>query len=105
MSIKIEKEKCIGCGKCTLVCPGSLLKIDDENKSNIKYPKDCWGCTACVKECPVAAIKFYLEKDVGGKGAYLYVSEEENSLLNWHIFDKEGKEQLITIDRKDSNKY
>ncbi|WP_230578498.1 4Fe-4S binding protein [Selenomonas ruminantium] len=25
MSIAIEKDKCVGCGQCTEVCPGNLL--------------------------------------------------------------------------------
>lgn len=74
-------------------------------KAEIKYPKDCWGCTACIKECPLNAIRFYLEEDIGGKGSYLYVSHKEKEILNWHIADKDGKELLITINRKDSNKY
>lgn len=45
MSIAIDKQKCIGCGKCRNVCPGSLIKLDSDNRAYIKYPKDCWGCT------------------------------------------------------------
>ena len=26
MSIVINKEKCAGCGQCSIVCPGSLLR-------------------------------------------------------------------------------
>lgn len=105
MSIKIDKEKCIGCKKCIKVCPGSLLRLDSDKKAEIKYPKDCWGCTACVKECSAAAVKFYLEEDIGGQGAYLYVSKPDKEHLDWHIFDKNGKESIITINKKDSNKY
>ena len=50
MSIMIDKSKCIGCGKCCMVCPGSLIKKDGDNKAFIKYPKDCWGCTSCIKD-------------------------------------------------------
>ena len=25
MSIRIESAKCVGCGRCTDVCPGNLL--------------------------------------------------------------------------------
>ncbi|HAM06602.1 MAG TPA: adenylylsulfate reductase, partial [Ruminococcaceae bacterium] len=52
MSIAIDKQKCIGCGRCRNVCPGSLIKLDSDNRAYIKYPKDCWGCTSCIKECP-----------------------------------------------------
>ena len=56
MSIAIDKQKCIGCGRCRNVCPGSLIKLDSDNRAYIKYPKDCWGCTSCIKECPAYAI-------------------------------------------------
>jgi len=49
MSISINKDKCVGCRKCANVCPGNLIKMDDENRAFIKYPKDCWGCTSCIK--------------------------------------------------------
>ena len=56
MSITIKRDVCIGCGKCRMVCPGSLLKADQDRKAYIAYPRDCWGCASCVKECPVNAI-------------------------------------------------
>lgn len=104
MSIKIDTNKCVACGKCLDVCPGSLIYRDKMNKAYIKYEKDCWGCTACLKECRVAAIKYYLGADIGGNGACLYV-EQNSDILNWHIIDKQGKESTIATNRKESNKY
>ena len=43
MSISIDKLKCKGCTKCTAVCPGSLIELDENKKAYIRYPKDCWG--------------------------------------------------------------
>ena len=51
MSIVIDKSKCAGCGQCSIVCPGSLIKMGEDKKAYIKYPKDCWGCSSCLKEC------------------------------------------------------
>ena len=48
MSIAIDRNKCVGCGKCSVVCPGNLIKLE-EKKAYIKYPKDCWGCASCIK--------------------------------------------------------
>ena len=42
MSIAINKEKCVSCKKCTLACPGNLIKIGDDLKAFIHYPTDCW---------------------------------------------------------------
>ena len=69
MSIAIDKQKCIGCGRCRNVCPGSLIKLDSDNRAYIKYPKDCWGCTSCIKECPEYEICFFLGADIGGLGS------------------------------------
>ena len=69
MSIRINKNKCVGCKRCLDVCPGSLIKTDATGKAYIKYPKDCWGCTSCLKECKTGAIAFFLGADIGGMGS------------------------------------
>lgn len=104
MSIAIDKSKCIGCGKCRMVCPGSLIKQDENGKAFIKYPKDCWGCTSCVKECPVHAVRFYLGADIGGMGSLVH-TESMGDILRWVIEKSDGEISEIDINRKESNKY
>ena len=104
MSIAIDKKKCIGCGKCRNVCPGSLIKFDSDKKAFIKYPKDCWGCTSCIKECPVYAIKFYLGADIGGMGSLVH-TEKDGDILHWIIEHPDGQVSQIDINQKESNKY
>lgn len=104
MSIKIDRDKCIGCGNCLIVCPGNLLYKDENAKSYIRYPRDCWGCTACLKECQVGAITYYLGADIGGKGTTLYTKRERH-LLHWHVVSANGEERVITINQQESNKY
>jgi pyruvate-ferredoxin/flavodoxin oxidoreductase len=73
-----DKELCIQCGKCVLVCPHAVIRakiFDDDKLANapesflsaparwkdmgqMKYtlqvsPEDCTGCTLCVEVCPV----------------------------------------------------
>ncbi|MBN7772482.1 4Fe-4S dicluster domain-containing protein [Clostridium aminobutyricum] len=103
MSIRIDPNKCIGCGKCCEVCPGSLIVKNEENKSDIKYPRDCWGCTSCLKECQAGAIRYYLGADMGGNGSYLYTKKDRH-FLHWHIV-KENTEEIITINQLESNNY
>lgn len=55
MTIKVDKEKCIGCGACASIC-GEIFEMTDDNKARVKKQKN----VACVKEaidsCPVDAI-------------------------------------------------
>ncbi|HHX56715.1 MAG: 4Fe-4S binding protein [Clostridiales bacterium] len=104
MSIAIDKNLCIGCGKCMKVCPGGLLKHDENKKAFIKYPKDCWGCCACIKECNKNAIALYLGADVGGMGSLMY-AKEEDSHINWLIKKYDGDIEEIIVSKKESNKY
>lgn len=53
--IKIEDEKCTGCGLCIPNCPeGSLQMID--GKARLVSELSCDGLGACIGECPVGAI-------------------------------------------------
>lgn len=57
MKIKVDKDKCIGCGTCIAIAPKSF-KFDKEGKSEPIIPPGDDGET--VKEaaegCPVGAI-------------------------------------------------
>lgn len=99
MSIAINKDKCISCHQCVEVCPGNLIKLDDNKKAHIDEIKNCWGCASCIKECKIGAIKFFLGADIGGLGSNLDVKEEEN-FIHWIIEDKE-----IIVDKRNSNAY
>ena len=94
MSIRINDEKCVGCGLCIEACPGNL----------IKHERDCWGCTSCIKECKINAIDFFLGADVGGAGSVLSVSSK-GDINTWMITKADGSVEEIVINKKDANKY
>ncbi len=62
----VNEEKCIGCGKCTEICPYNAIELVEICKEmglyNISMKKAhiisavCKGCGACVVECSVGAI-------------------------------------------------
>jgi adenylylsulfate reductase subunit B len=103
MSIEIQQNRCIGCGRCAGVCPGSLIEVKN-GMATILKPERCWGCASCVKECPVEAIALFLGKDMGGLGGKMTV-RRENSLLHWTVAKANGTAQTITVNSRDSNKY
>lgn len=51
----IEKDKCIGCGKCAESCPASTIRVT-QRKAEIDY-KQCIHCFCCHEMCPVKAIE------------------------------------------------
>lgn len=104
MSIAINPDICRGCGACARVCPGSLIKQDENHKAYIRYPKDCWGCSSCIKECRFGAIALYLGADIGGLGSRLTVKTYGEELL-WNITKRDGSVEEIVINKKESNKY
>lgn len=65
----INKEKCIGCGKCNKVCPMDAIKVEqstDKNSKNKLAKLDeniCLGCGVCVKNCPTSAISLMRRKE------------------------------------------
>lgn len=58
--VKVNKEKCIGCGLCTTICP-EVFELGDDGKSNVKEGADLEKNKDCIKEakesCPVGAIE------------------------------------------------
>ena len=54
MTIRVDQEKCIGCGRCTEVCP-NVFKLNAEGKSEvIGDDQEC--AMSAADQCPVEAI-------------------------------------------------
>jgi len=54
MVVKVDKEKCIGCGACAAICPDGF-ELGDDGKAKVKNPKaNC--IDDAISSCPVEAI-------------------------------------------------
>ena len=53
--IKIDEEKCTGCGLCITDCPEGALKIIN-GKAKLVKESLCDGLGACVGKCPTGAL-------------------------------------------------
>jgi len=61
--IKLDKEKCIGCGSCVAVCPGNFVMENGKAKA-IKEEIENLGCNKMAEEvCPVSAIEVQAIKE------------------------------------------
>jgi len=53
--VKIDEEKCDGCGQCIVDCPEGALQIVD-GKARVVKESYCDGLGACVGACPLGAL-------------------------------------------------
>ena len=53
--VKLEEEKCVGCGICVDTCEKGVLEMGDE-VVKIAHLEKCNGCNDCVEACPNDAL-------------------------------------------------
>ena len=54
-TLRLDTEKCEGCGMCVNVCPHQVFEIR-EGKAGIVDLDGCMECGACLKNCAFSAI-------------------------------------------------
>ena len=55
VTLELDQEACIGCGRCLEVCPHQVFSLA-EKKSSLRDRDACMECGACALNCPVKAI-------------------------------------------------
>ena len=100
----VDIDKCIQCGKCSMLCPHAVIRIkamteqqaEDARAKGIKVvpmktpelganmyftinisPADCTGCSVCVKNCPVGALSMVPARDVMAENQAAFNAAEE----------------------------
>lgn len=56
-NIKIDEEKCTGCGTCFDVCAFDVYDEPQDGKASIVAMENCTGCRSCESQCPENAIE------------------------------------------------
>ena len=64
--IKLDKNKCIGCGSCAAICP-EIFRMDEDGKSEVIQEEiEKLGCAKTAEEsCPVKIIEIRPIKQTG----------------------------------------
>jgi NAD-dependent dihydropyrimidine dehydrogenase PreA subunit len=55
-TLRLARDKCIGCGKCEEVCPHAVFETSN-NTVIIADSNSCMECGACALNGPTGAIK------------------------------------------------
>lgn len=57
MALRVDRDKCIGCGSCVALCP-ECFELDEEGKSQV-IGEECESCNLndVAASCPVGAIE------------------------------------------------
>ncbi|KXA93961.1 4Fe-4S ferredoxin [candidate division MSBL1 archaeon SCGC-AAA259E22] len=102
--IKIDSEKCNGCGECIPACPEGALQIID-GKARLVNEAYCDGLGACIGECPRNAIEIE-EREAEPYEEVAVVKEMLNqgeNVLEAHLehLKEHGQEDLL----KEALKY
>lgn len=76
-------QNCVGCGKCTTVCPFGALSL--VNRKAVASAA-CTMCGACVSQCPVSALSLpantAVKKDLSAyKGIWVFVEIGSNGSM------------------------
>ena len=56
VEVKVDMEKCDGCGTCVDTCPVEVFEMKDEKSIPAKQ-EECLACQACEVQCPTGAIE------------------------------------------------
>lgn len=88
--IKIDEDKCDGCGLCIPSCPEGALQIVDTPKgpkARLVKENFCDGLGACLGECPQGALTIE-EKEVeeyDEEGVIAHIRKKSPELLEKHL--------------------
>lgn len=93
---KVDKEKCIKCGKCAFVCPFTCISMDNEYPEMIaRKEKGCMKCLHCSLICPVEALEFEgMPCTTGAENGQMEGADEHYETLKKIILRKRSKRRF-----------
>ena len=81
--IRIDKEKCNGCGACAVACHEGAIDIIN-GKAELVREHFCDGFGDCLPECPTGAISFE-EREAPAYNEEAVKEAQKKTLQNWPV--------------------
>lgn len=85
-TVVIDRDACIGCGKCLDACPFGAMLFAGEARKAFKCEL-CGGSPACAAICPSGAIVF-------GSRRPFFAKQEDCRIRGWTLLSKRNREQV-----------
>jgi len=70
VTLKLDEEKCVGCGMCLQVCPHKVFNLNNGSVKIVNRDA-CMECGACSRNCPTEALS--VQSGVGCAAAMINV--------------------------------
>lgn len=81
--IKIDTERCNGCGACAAACHEGAIEMVD-GKAMLARESYCDGLGDCLPECPTGAIRFEEREAPAYDEAAVFASKQKKSQAHTH---------------------
>ena len=82
--IKIDEEKCNGCGACATACHEGAIDMIN-GKAKLTREDYCDGLGDCLPACPVDAISFEEREAPAYNEAAVLASKQKSTLSQWPV--------------------
>jgi electron transfer flavoprotein alpha subunit len=89
--VRVDGEKCTGCGICADVCPYDCISLTDGIPT---IGEGCTLCAACVEECPAEALEIVREgraADTSSHRGVLVFGEQVDGEISPVVYELLGK--------------
>jgi len=97
VTLRLDQEKCVGCGTCLMVCPHQVLAMNN-GYVDIERKDLCMECGACARNCPVEAL--FVKAGVGCAAAVINSALGRKSSSCCCVIEPDDDAGMIQIDTK-----